>query len=419
MQQTATNSQTQPQAELRALIAELVNSQDQLLALYDLAQAMRQQLDLEAALTQLVTIAAQVLRIETTAVILMLPDRSTLISQHPVCNLKPEIVKDWLHKVQATGTYLLQNQPSGFDNLLLLPIHIQDQVAGALVYVNKQGNPLASPDRKLGQAIANQAGIYLENILFYEQSLSETRLQTELKLARDVQTHLLPQRPPCTPGLDIWAGSEPARQVGGDWFDFVTHSKQCLHFCVGDVSGKGMSAALLMSMTRTTIRNALRFDNGLNSAQIVDYVNTALYDDFTEVGMFATLFVGRYDSQERRLRYANAGHSPVIYRPAHGTARLLEADDVPVGVFPDSVTMECEFLFEPGDLLVVCTDGFNEAQNSSGDLFGLDNLLQLVDDLAEQPATEIGLGLVTAVANFAHNQPQADDQTLVVCKGVM
>ena len=165
--------------------------------------------------------------------------------------------------------------------LLALPIHLNGQIAGALVIVNKVNGPMASPDRKLGQAIANQAGAHLENVLFVERRVSEARLQTELQLARDVQMQLLPQQSPEVPGLDISGLCKPALQVGGDSYDFFARDDRQLHFCLGDVSGKGMSAALLMAMMRTTLRNAWQFDGHVSPATVIERTNANLYDDFT------------------------------------------------------------------------------------------------------------------------------------------
>ena len=150
----------------------------------------------------------------------------------------------------------------------------------------------------------------------------------------------------------------------------------------------------------------------------IERTNSSLYDDFTETGMFATLFAASYNPDGKRLHYANAGHSPVIYRPRGGRAQLLEADGVPVGVLTESLVEDRSLPFEDGDLLVVCTDGLNEAHNDEGELFGRERLLELVDALGARPAETIAQDLLAAVDTFVGGQPQTDDQTLVVVRGV-
>ena len=155
---------------------------------------------------------------------------------------------------------------------------------------------------------------------------------------------------------------------------------------MGDISGKGVPAALLMAMTRTVIRTKTNVESLPSSQVILSRTNEELYDDFTELSMFATVFVGQYDPVSRQLLYANAGHSPVIYCPAGGKARLLQADGTPVGVLPTSLSEDQYLNFSPGDVLVVATDGFSEARNADGKEFGYDELTALVQSLVNLPA---------------------------------
>ena len=135
--------------------------------------------------------------------------------------------------------------------------------------------------------------------------------------------------------------------------------------------------------------------------------------------MFATVFVGRYDPGQHELIYANAGHSPVIYCPAGGSAILLEADGPAMGVLPISLSENHILQFQPDDLLIVTTDGFNEASNPGGKMFGINQLLQLIESVASKSASEISGEIFKAVQNFSAGRPQDDDQTLVVIKGVL
>jgi sigma-B regulation protein RsbU (phosphoserine phosphatase) len=206
-------------------------------------------------------------------------------------------------------------------------------------------------------------------------------------------------------------------EVGGDFFDYIHEKGRPLTCIVGDVSGKGMPAAMLMAMTLTALRGKSHTMEDASPDARFARTNEALYNDFTEVGMFATVFVSQYDPEKRRLAFVNAGHSPVIYRPAGGAATMLEADGVPVGVLPVSLCEQQAVSLGPGDLLILGTDGFSEAANNSGEMFGYDRLLALADQLAGHSAQEIHDQLYTRIRQFAAGHAQDDDQTLMVLKG--
>jgi sigma-B regulation protein RsbU (phosphoserine phosphatase) len=265
--------------------------------------------------------------------------------------------------------------------------------------------------------LANQAAAFLENMILSEVRIENAALQTELRIASEVQTGLLPEALPTVKGIDLWGSSQPAKQVGGDFFDVQARADGTVFFCVGDVSGKGMPAALLMAMLLMVLRGEQRRGSHLGPAALMEHLYRAAYDELTSSGMFATLFLGVFDPKNRTLNYANAGHSPVIIRPQDGSARLLEAGSVPVGVFPEASVEEKELFLNPGDLLVVASDGLNEARNTDGDLFSIERVLYNVDKSAEQTAAEIGHLLLAAVSAFSVGNPQSDDQTCVVIKG--
>lgn len=254
--------------------------------------------------------------------------------------------------------------------------------------------------------------------MLYQESVNHTHIEAEMELARRVQLRLLPKSPPDVDGLDIGADSCPAWQVGGDFFDFIYRPGRPFIFAVGDVTGKGLSAALLMSMTRTVVRSAAKFTTVLTPKAVMNRSNVDLYDDFTEVGMFATAFIGQYQPQADELSYANAGHSPVIYCPAGGPATLLQADGTAMGVLPFGSWENHALPFRPGDLLVVATDGFSEARDQTGDMFGYDRLLRLIEAVADRSAQKISEQIYDSVRDFAYGQPQDDDQTIVVIKRV-
>jgi sigma-B regulation protein RsbU (phosphoserine phosphatase) len=409
---------------LQVVTSELIDTQDQLLAMYDLTEAMRDYLDLNKVIEQLAREVTRLVKVEATFVIVQRADESWLIKQfpHPVMDLAS--LKGMLDIVRVTGhEYLLNeedtaNQSMNFRNFLLMPVKLRGDMLAAIGLVNKISGELLSPDIKLMRAIADQAGARIENSLLYQENLEKTKLQTEMELAQRVQLNLLPRRLPMVSGIDFWADSKPALQVGGDFYDYFYRDGRPFTFAVGDISGKGLPAALLMAMTRTVIR-AKANDIPVPTPEIVvGRSNEELYDDFTDVNMFATVFVGQYDPENRRLIYANAGHSPVIFCPAGGGAHLLEADGTPVGILPTSLSENQSLTFAPGDVLIVATDGLSEAHNSRDEMFGYERLLHLTESLAHKPAKAIVDGMSHSIQDFSTGKQQDDDQTLIVIKAV-
>jgi len=301
-------------------------------------------------------------------------------------------------------------------NLLLKKMTVRPGIALILGAANKIVGEFQAPDLKLFSTIAEPAGANLENAILHQEILDQTRIQTEMELAKQVQMRLLPQRTPQLPGLELAAQSRSAFQVGGDFYDFIDSHGHLLTFTLGDVSGKGMPAALLMSMLHTVLGGKAKEMDVAAPEVLLNGTNEFLYDDFSEVSMFATVFVGQYDCQKHVLHYANHGHAPVIYRAANGQAVLLPADAPPLGVLPVGLAERQTIEFQPGDILAVASDGFSEAERQGGEMFGYDRLLQFIDQCAAYPADELMKQLFSAIQDFVGSNAQSDDQTLLILR---
>ncbi len=221
--------------------------------------------------------------------------------------------------------------------------------------------------------------------------------------------------------LDVFATSRPARYLGGDFYDFVHESAERLAFSFGDVAGKGASAALLMSALHQSVRTAAGLLPCCKPGDLLTYVNEDLYNTLAATQRFVTTFVGWYDQPSRELTYANAGHGLVLHCPREEPARLISAEDLPLGIFSDTVYSNRTLKLAPGDLLVIATDGLSEASSPSGELFGYERLTQVVERVAARSAEEIGCALLNSVHRFHADSsgqmlPQEDDQTLLVIK---
>ena len=247
---------------------------------------------------------------------------------------------------------------------------------------------------------------------------AQQRMKSDMDVAANIQLQLLQQKIPRVEGLDLYARSMPALQIGGDFYNFNVHKQGSLVFAAGDVSGKGLPAAMLMAMTRIVLHGAARFMPKVNPKVLLSRINEDLYDDFTDLGMFATTFVGCYEPASHQLTYANAGHSPVLYCPLGGPATMLEADGPAVGILPLNLCENVCIDFLPGDVLAVATDGFSEAANAQGEMYGYERLCRLLEQLAPLNAEQIASEMFHSIVQFSAGQDQSDDQTIIILKGV-
>lgn len=412
------------QSDLDAVVAEAVDQQDQLLAFYNLTQATRDCWDSHQILELLTHETTWLSKSEGAFLFLQLPNREPLTGHFPRPMVDRGAMRECLKNLfMHEGDYLHLTGEElywlpGIRNLLLVEIPVRDASIAVLGVLNKVGSEFMSPDVRLVRAIAEYAGTQIEKVLIFEKNLKQAKMQAELEMAQRIQRRLTKELPPKFPELDLWAVSRPASLVGGDFYDFIPRIDKPFTFVVGDISGKGMPAALLMAITRTVIRTETNLLPMPSPANIVSRSNSELFDDFTRVSMFATVFVGQFDPLDRSLHFANAGHSPVIYCPADGKAELLRADGTALGILPTSMSQDHTLRLNPGDLLVVATDGLNEARNAQDERFGYDRLLELTESLADRPARQIADALNGTVREFSNGISQEDDQTLVVLKSL-
>lgn len=413
----------QLEEELQLMTADLVTSQDQQLALYRLTQSMRHHVSIQETLEAVVTEAMRMVRAQGCYTMFVPASaQEPLLVQQPA-DLIPEddAWKLYWQAHESEREIHLDHVETelgrrGICNLLHVPIWVRGSIMAGLGLINRSGG-FGTPDIKLTKAIADQASAQIERMLLYQEMFDQTKLRTEMELARRVQLDLLPMTLPVVPGLDIYASSRPAYQVGGDFYDFITLEGRPFIFSIGDVTGKGLSAALLMTMTRTAIHSKAQFMPHPTPEAVMRQSNEDLYNDFTRVGVFATAFVGQYQASSNTLLYANAGHAPVIYRPHDGEATLLRADSTAIGILPVSHCRNQRLRMGPDDLLIVATDGFTDVRDSGEDMLGIDRLIDLVERLQHKSAREIAATLFEETDRFGQGRSQDDDQTLIVIKG--
>lgn len=405
------------------LAEELVNTRDQLVSLYSLTEATRSTIEVDHLLRLLAEEATRLLKARGAFFLLDIEDRTLLAVSHPDENINEQALYEVSQQIQKNRrpTALQSNIINGSDesdNILLVPFKVYNAQRAVLGITKDRTDEFMSPDIRLARAIADYAGAHIENRLMVRSNLELVRLETEIELAQKIQSSLLPKAIPQVPGVEIWVTSQPASRIGGDFYDFIYQPDGTVNFVVGDISGKGMPAALLMAMTLKVIRSETAMPGSPGPDQIIRRSNGELYRDYSDAIMFSTLFIGKYDPENRRLEYSNAGHSPIIYCPAGGQPEMLRADSIPIGLFIDMNSSVNTLRLNPGDVLVLATDGINETSNAAGRLFGFTHLTLLVGELSGKSAREIGLGILAEVEAFGADKTQEDDRTLMVIKAL-
>jgi sigma-B regulation protein RsbU (phosphoserine phosphatase) len=256
-----------------------------------------------------------------------------------------------------------------------------------------------------------------------EEQRRRQRLENELSIAHEVQQQLFPHALPQLPGIELEAICRPARTVSGDYYDFIRISPTRLAVALADISGKGISAALLMANVQAALRSdVLRYRNGhggpsaepINTAEIVSHLNLHLFRN-TSSERYATLFIGVYDSVTRQLHYTNAGHLPPIYI-CGGTARRLETGGMVVGLFNEVPYEQGAVEIGHGGMLVAYSDGLTEPENVYGEEFGTERLVDVAIKHREQPAHEVAESMIHAAEEWSGSPEQADDMTVIVMR---
>ena len=278
--------------------------------------------------------------------------------------------------------------------------------------------PYSRDDKKLLASVAGHAGLALESLMLAEEMAeridAERRAAQEVKIAGEVQRRLLPQKAASLATVDYAGACRQARAVGGDYYDFLDLGPGQLGLVLGDVSGKGLYAALLMVNLQANLRS-LSARAAADLASVLESVNRSFWES-TAGHHYATLFVGHYDDCTRRFRYANCGHYPPFLLRASGEMERLPVTANAVGMFESWTCEVRELNLEPDDLLVIFSDGVTEAIDEGGEEFGEAGLLATLQAHRDAPASTVLDGVMAAVLDFSRRE-QRDDLTLVVARG--
>jgi sigma-B regulation protein RsbU (phosphoserine phosphatase) len=299
-------------------------------------------------------------------------------------------------------------------SLLCVPLLVKSELKGVLTLCNKKDHEgFTVEDQRLLAIIAAQSAQIIETARLYEEEKALSTVREELRLAFDIQIGLLPKSCPDVPGYQIAGASEPAQLVGGDYFDFIKIDDGRLAITLGDVSGKGLPAALLMSNLQATIRGMSLW--GASPMECLWRSNKLMFQS-TDPHKFATLFYGILDTNNHRLSYSSAGHDLPFFLSSGKNPVRLTAGGLVLSCLEDSAYEEDDVALVPGDLLVIFSDGITEARSEDDEEFGEERLGVLLSENSGLTPAELIEKITKTVKEFAGSLPQMDDMTLVIVK---
>lgn len=353
-----------------------------------------------------------------------IPDSAASISKlkknEPVMIYR-EDAESWINEEADEGERARLEE---LNSQLLLPVGAKDELSGVISLSPKRSEvPYSANDLRLLRSVAIQTGLALENSRLTEAIANEAaqkeRLNRELEIAREVQERLFPQELPIVDGLEYYGACRPALGVGGDYYDFIELEDGKLGIAIGDVSGKGIGASLMMASLQAALRGQA-IHSGNDLAGLMERVNKLVYDTST-TNRYATFFHAQYDPKTRKLTYVNAGHNPpyILRRSSLGIEVIeLKEGGAVVGMLPPMLVnySQGEVELKPGDVLVGFTDGISEAMNPKEEEWGEDAVLEEMKTLDGLSCQEILEHIVAAADKFADGAKQHDDMTMIVLK---
>ncbi len=302
-----------------------------------------------------------------------------------------------------------------FRSILCVPLITREMVSG-FFYVDSlmQSQTLNQDDLNLLTAIADSAAVAIDNARLYQTAVSNARLEREMQMAHDIQAGLLPQKTPQFPGWEFATHWQPAREVGGDYFDFISNDNRQVGLVIADVSDKGIPAALFMANTRAIVRAGIHSSPSV--AEAINRANRLINADATD-GMFVTLFYALIDPDGGDMTYVNAGHNPpLLFRRNQMQLSELSRTGMALGVDGDAAYEQRTVKLNPGDFIVLYTDGVTDAIDDQDRFFGVERLQRVLLDNRQASAREVIAALQQAITDFIGQAASFDDIAIIVAR---
>jgi phosphoserine phosphatase len=407
-----------------------------LAALIDLARAMTSEKDLGKLLELIARETSRLLGAERTSIFLIDSKKGELFSRIAegleIREIRLPIGRGIAG--QAAQTLRPLNIPDAYEHPAFNPefdrktgfrtravlcrplVTAQEKAIGVIQVINRTGGgSFEARHERLLSALGSHAATALETAWLLDEQLTKQKMAQALQIARQIQANLLPRKPLARGAFEIAGASIPADETGGDYFDYFLLPGGRVAFALGDVSGHGLGAALLMATARAALRAFLRMSS--DPGEVIGHLNDLLISDFGG-DRFITLFVGILDAESGRLTYASAGHEPPFrYRSATGEITEIESTGIPVGILEETTFDTAQTTLAPGDFLLVTTDGIAEAVNPSEEPFGKERLKRYLCDRHNDGDPRSFLeGLFGKVAAFEEGGVRADDLTALMVR---
>lgn len=408
---------------------------DRLALLYRLSQAFNSSLDENEVLNTVIDEVIAVLHAERGFIMLFEADGSQNFSvargldRQTIEQPQSQVSQSVIHKVASEGQPLLTSDAQsdsrfsmrqsvmllGLRSILCVPLKVKDKIKGVVYADNRfEVGIFTQADLELLTAIASIAAIAIENARLYQMAVEKGRMQRELQLAREMQTSFLPQEIPQLEGWEFVARWEPAREVAGDYFDFIPVDDNQLGLVIADVTDKGAPAALFMVFSNSIVRASVH--PSLTPANSIRNANRLICAKSPNA-MFVSLVYLMLEPVTGRVKYVNAGHNPPIYySAASGQLQTLSRTGMVLGIDPEAFFDQRALAMNPGDFILLYTDGLTDAIDAEENAFGMDRLQEVI--LANRTASAEELINEIEDALFAHmgDTTPIDDVTLLLLK---
>ncbi|PLX85135.1 MAG: stage II sporulation protein E [Desulfuromonas sp.] len=413
-------------------------SREQLAVLYDAARTVASGADQEKVLDNILELLIQQFKFDLVVIRILDEEKNTLTVRGQKGMTSKHLGESERKLTMNTciGSAFLTNSPvvvndtdfmdkpisaqvihrEGIKSLAHAPITIEGQPIGVLSAFSRSAKGIFRREFiELFASLASQIGVAWRNAQQTQRLIEARQHEREMQIAKTIQMSLLPAKVPESEGVGLAGICVPARQVGGDYYDFFSREEGYLDLVIGDVSGHNIGAALIMAETRTFIK--ARAQSLHSASDVLCALNEFFYDDLTRSELFITMFYLKYHLATRRLHFANAGHNlPLVLRARTGACERLDAEGLILGVKRDVLFEENEIQLDPCDLLLLYTDGITEAMDKEGNFFGEDRLFAILAQLKDASPQQIIDDLLHQVRLFSGAENFQDDVSLVVMR---